>query len=183
MKIYCPKCGRAIPSDSKMCAYCGKLIPYHETQMVPEEPKKSDDKKTILIVVLVLIIMIIPTIAIAATVYVYVSSMTPDLPNASYEGAVVNVDSSERHIQVTLISGGNNYNNGYEDFSIMVDNQFVNGSNIIGYWTIGEKINIGEGAAGGYEVYGKNLSAGTYGVTVVIKDTVIYDGAVKITEE
>ena len=181
MNIYCPACGRPTPSDSKVCAYCGKLIPFHEKKFVPQESKKSDDKKIIMIIVIVIALIIIIPIVISAAVYFSVSNMMSSPSISLDENAIVLATSSDGNIQVRLISVGDNYGIGYDTFRIMVDNQLVGGLNSIGDWTIGEKINIGEGTSGNYEVNGNNLSAGNYDVVVIIIDTVIFDGTVEIT--
>ncbi len=82
MAIYCPSCGRSIPDDSRVCAYCGKPIPAHGAQPVPQAEQKKD--KTALIIVIVLAVVIIIPIAIAATVYVYVSGMIGSGPSLDY---------------------------------------------------------------------------------------------------
>lgn len=77
MVIYCSKCGRSIPSDSKICAYCGERVPEgHRPVYAPEITDKSNDK-TVLIVVLVVVLLFIVPIVIAASVYVYVSGIVP----------------------------------------------------------------------------------------------------------
>jgi len=80
MERYCSNCGRLIPIDSKICPYCSKKI---DTNEIPIQPKisKKDDKTGVIIVVVIALILIITTIAIAATVYVYTSSMmgTPEV--------------------------------------------------------------------------------------------------------
>ena len=74
-KRYCPECGRSIPFDARICPYCAKMMPMHEGQIVEETGEKKD--KTVLIIVAVVIILLIVPMAIAATVYVYVSGMGP----------------------------------------------------------------------------------------------------------
>ncbi|MFH1101893.1 MAG: zinc ribbon domain-containing protein [Methanobacteriota archaeon] len=86
MSIYCPSCGRAIPDDSKICAYCGKSIPSHMVQAVPVEEKKKDKKIIVLAVVLVLIIP--ASIAIAATMYYYTTTMIPS-PNYQHPPSII----------------------------------------------------------------------------------------------
>lgn len=78
MAVYCPSCGRSIPSDSQVCAYCGKPIPAHGLQTAPE-PEQKKDKIGLIIAVVVILVIVVP-IAIAATVYVYVSGMTGPTP-------------------------------------------------------------------------------------------------------
>jgi len=82
MAVYCPSCGRTIPSDSRVCAYCGKSIPAHGLLITPDQEKKKD-KLPIIIAIVVILLIIIP-IAIAATVYVYVSGMIGSGPSSSF---------------------------------------------------------------------------------------------------
>jgi hypothetical protein len=81
MSIYCPSCGKSIPSDSKICAYCGKSIPSHGVIEVPKE--ENNNSKTVLIIALVVILLLVVPIAIAATVYVYTSSMIGTAPTST----------------------------------------------------------------------------------------------------
>lgn len=81
MVKYCPHCGRSMPEDGNRCPYCGRLVAKHEGITVgpPEELQKKSN--TGLIIAVVLIVLIIVPIAIAATVYVYVSGMISDPPS------------------------------------------------------------------------------------------------------
>lgn len=76
MAKYCPSCGRSMPEDGNMCPYCGKLVAKHEGIMVQSSPKLEEkkDNKALIIAIVVIVLLIVP-IAIAATVYVYVSGM------------------------------------------------------------------------------------------------------------
>jgi len=75
---YCPECGRSIPLDAKICPYCAKMIPMHEGQIVDEPGEKKD--KTVIIIIAVIIILLIVPMAIAATVYVYISGQIGPSP-------------------------------------------------------------------------------------------------------
>ena len=37
-EFYCPHCGRIIPSDAKLCAYCGRPLPYGHKPITAGEP-------------------------------------------------------------------------------------------------------------------------------------------------
>jgi len=104
MAVFCPSCGRSIPDDSRVCAYCGTPIPAHGLQKAPDTEKKKDNIGLIIAVVLILVIII--PIAIAATVYVYVSGMigsnhisTPTTPDISFA-----VNTNTHNITVTTVS-------------------------------------------------------------------------------
>ena len=40
-EFYCPHCGRIIPSDAKLCAYCGRPLPYGHKPITAGEPPKN----------------------------------------------------------------------------------------------------------------------------------------------
>jgi hypothetical protein len=130
MPIYCPSCGRSIPSDSRVCAYCGKPIPAHGLQIAPEADKK--DRNIALIIAVVLIIVVVVPIAIAATVYFSISSMvgnthisTTDTPSITFfandankDITVVGVSSSAvlwSDIEISGLYNESNWNFGIVD--------------------------------------------------------------------
>jgi len=180
MAIYCPSCGRSIPNDSKVCAYCGKTIPSHGVITAPE-PEKKKETNIALIIAVILVVLIVVTIAIAATVYVYVSGMVGGPNLSSSENASITVTTQNDLIVVTLVKSGDNYNGGYTDFYVYVNGGVVEDLSSVGYWTIGEDISIGSLSGGGYGVGGDALSPGEYSVTVVISGTVVYAGYVTVT--
>jgi archaeal type IV pilus assembly protein PilA len=112
------------------------------------------------------ILMVAITVAIAATVYVYVSGMI-GTDDASTENAVATATSGgSGEIRIMLTKGGQNYNTGYTDFNITLSNSSgpVYGTDSDGTWTVGESI------------YVTGLDPGEkYAVTITILDTVIYD--------
>lgn len=61
--------------DAKFCPYCEKAIPSHGGMIVEDERKEDKSNKVVLIVLIVVALVVIVPIAIAATVYVYVSGM------------------------------------------------------------------------------------------------------------
>jgi len=114
MVRYCPSCGRSVPNDARLCAYCGKTIPIHEAPIIEEpEPKKD---KLVLIIVLVLVIAIVSTIAIAATVYVYVSGMTG--PSGGLSSQLIYFIPNYEQNTLTVISI-ESYDLEWDDFSIV----------------------------------------------------------------
>ena len=179
MAIYCPSCGRSIPNDSKVCAYCGKAIPSHGVITAPE-PEKKKETNIALIIAIILVVLIVATIAIAATVYVYVSGLVPNEGFLSYEDATISITTHNDLIVVTLVKSGDNYNGGYTDYTIFVNGELVENLSEVVYWTVGEQINIGTDASG-YIVNGNELDPGVYSVTVTFRGTLVYAGTVTIT--
>ena len=106
MSIYCPHCGRAIPSDSRVCAYCSKQIPSHGVIAAPE-PQKKKETNIGLIIAIILVVIILGTIAIAATVYVYVSGMLGSVDGLV--SAAIDVEANNGFIEVTLIDADESY--------------------------------------------------------------------------
>jgi hypothetical protein len=109
-----------------------------------------------------------------ATAYIIVIGGT------GQENAAVVGEATSEYIKITLAKGGQNYNNGYDNsqINIYVDDQEVDITSI-GKWDVGEQIIIGK-TNGIYTVNGNPIYSGTYSVTVVIYDTVIYDGEIEI---
>jgi len=79
MSIYCSGCGRSIPDDSNVCPYCGKKIEITEKSLRKVESEQKDKTALIIAVVVIVVVAIPILIAIAATFFVYSSSI------ASYE--------------------------------------------------------------------------------------------------
>ena len=131
MVRYCPSCGRSVPNDARLCAYCGKMIPIHEAPIIAEQEPKKD--KLVLIIVLVLVIAIVSTIAIAATVYVYVSGMLGPSPI----GDTPSVYFLSSYIDNTLTVMSTESNLEWDDFSIVGT---CNTSGLGTYVTFGDMI-------------------------------------------
>ena len=137
------------------------------------------------------ILMVAITVAIAATVYVYVSGLASS-PGEQKENAGVAVTTESSMIKITLTDGGDNMaTTGYTEQQIKILN---NGTELIETniggltWTVGEALWVGSiGVSPFTEELGDlkgevdALLPGVYAVTVVIVDTVIYDGPVTIS--
>jgi len=179
MAKWCQNCGRYAPDDAILCPYCSAQLDSSKSYVTPvSQEKKEDSKKIITIVVVVLVVGLLVTVAIAATVYVYVSGLTSPIDNG-YEEPYVYVIENNGQIQVTLYQKGDSYVIDYQDFDIYVNNLAVENLFEVGFWTVGEEINIGESNTG-YKADGDPLDPGEYSVTVVIMDNVMYDGSVTI---
>ena len=133
------------------------------------------------------ILMVAITVAIAATVYVYVSGLAT-APSSEAENASVVVKAENGKIKITLATAGDNMPSatGYSmTNAVTVRN---NGTILTytysghGYWEVGGSLYIGNGTVAITDNAGwmQPLGAGTYSITVVILDTVIYDNSIKI---
>ncbi len=128
------------------------------------------------------ILMVAITVAIAATVYVYVSGMI-GTTNVTQENASVTVSATpDGRIRVTLAGGGQRYDSGsgYDNFRIQVEGTTVKGIDTGDSWFVGEAFIIGAG----YDVDNTAPLAGlprSFSVTVTILDSVVYDGSVRVT--
>jgi len=132
----------------------------------------------------ILILMVAITVAIAATVYVYVTGIVPQTSSTTENAGVTVSESAANMAKITLASGGQSYpSTGYVQANIAV---FINGTAVGGTlpltWSVGESIVVGTGAnVTTIEIDGANpLEPGTYDCTVTILDTVVFDGTVKI---
>ena len=144
MARYCQSCGRSVPDDARVCPYCSSQIDLSKSPVVPVSKEKKDSNKIILIIAVVIAFVIIITIAIAATVYVYVSDISP-AESSDYENAFAFAVEDNDFIVATLVKDGENYNDGYLDFSIYVNDYLVDGLDRVGHWTLNEDIIIGYG--------------------------------------
>jgi flagellin-like protein len=134
------------------------------------------------------ILMVAITVAIAATVYVYVTGIVPTSSADQENAGVTTSETGENKIKVTLASGGQSYTDGYNMDNIAV---FVNGAAVNtlgGTWVVGEGIIIGNsGSLGADDIIATTvasgvsaLSAGTYDITVSVLDTVVFDGSQQV---
>ena len=131
------------------------------------------------------ILMVAITVAIAATVYVYVAGIA-GTGGKTKENASVAVTVDNSKIKITLTDGGNNYpTTGYTLANIRIN---LNGStlaetNLADGWQVGDSFFIG-GSTPAIDDDASEVGAlgvGSYSITVVIMDTVVYDNAVSIT--
>ena len=90
MGIFCPYCGRTIPSDSNICPYCERQINLpiqnQTANQIAIQPQNKSNKTITIIILVVVAVVLISIIAIPATIYVYVSGnlgtapeMTPSI--------------------------------------------------------------------------------------------------------
>jgi len=140
--------------------------------------KFIDDDKAVSAVIGV-ILMVAITVAIAATVYVYVSglgSSTEKLETA----AVATAQGTEDQIKLILAHGGEHYGDGYnitQDVTI-----YINGTKATlhtGTWVTGGQLFIGWNTDH-WEIGTYTCPEGHYDVTVSIRNNVVYDGTVVV---
>ena len=116
------------------------------------------------------ILMVAITVAIAATVYVYVSGMLGG-PQSTQEDAVITSSVSGTSIRLLLTKGGGQYTDAGYNATI-----YVNGTVLYeDDWIVGESVTIASG-----DVTGGLSSGSTYPVTVEIFDRVVFDSNIKI---
>ena len=151
--------------------------------------KFKEDEEAVSAVIGV-ILMVAITVAIAATVYVYVSGMM-GAPTSEAESASVVVRAENGKIKITLTTGGNNmpsagYNFGSSiavrlNGSLLDESAFVGGN---AAFEVGESLYIGD--VTGTITLEDDASAVTalvstdYSVTITIIETVIYDDIIRI---
>jgi len=126
------------------------------------------------------ILMVAITVAIAATVYVYVSGLG-STPSKLETAAVATAQGTEDQIKLILAHGGENYGDGYnvsQDVTI-----YINGTKVQGYitdlWVTGGQLFIGWNVDH-WEEGTYTCTEGHYDVTVSIRDNVVYDGTVVV---
>ena len=128
------------------------------------------------------ILMVAITVAIAATVYVYVSGMIGG-GLTSTENASVTVTGTNTRIKILLTKGGdgapyvNDTAGGDTGFDV-----FINGSKIAhSNFVIGSEWEVGESIILNQNELGASLLAGTeYSVTVQIMGSTIYDAYITV---
>lgn len=135
MAVFCPSCGRSIPGDSRVCAYCGKPIPAHGLQTAPEPEQKNSHVGLIIAVVLVLVIVV--PIAIAATVYFYVGGMIGSTSHISTntEPSIIFVADNVNH-KITVVSDSSPL----VFWSDLDVSGIHNTSSLTGFVTVGDEI-------------------------------------------
>jgi len=135
------------------------------------------------------ILMVAITVAIAATVYVYVSGMMGS-PSTEAENASIVCRNEAGKIKITLTTGGNNMpSTGYNYNSITVrlngtemDDSVATGGLSDAYWEVGESLYIG-GLTPDLDDVSSDvglLGAGDYSITVTVQETVIYDDVITV---
>jgi flagellin-like protein len=145
--------------------------------------KKFIEEDEAVSAVIGVILMVAITVAIAATVYVYVSGLASS-PGSDTENASVAAEGTGNQIKLVLASGGDDYDEGYT-VSAGTDNEvtvFIQGSKVsltAGTWETGGQILIG--TTGATWAQGEYVETeGDYEVTVSIKDTVVFDGTINV---
>lgn len=150
--------------------------------------KFKEDEEAVSAVIGV-ILMVAITVAIAATVYVYVSGMMAS-PTTEAENASVVVRSESGKIKITLTTGGSNMPpTGYAfATSVKIRNNGTELDDTTGFasantaWEVGESLYIGGGTVdiddNASDV--TQLGSGTYSITVTILKTVIWDDSITI---
>ena len=143
--------------------------------------KKFVEEDEAVSAVIGVILMVAITVAIAATVYVYVSGMigteTTKSENASVTGHGV-----DGNIKLILAQEGQNYpTTGYAATDVSV---FIDGVKVVpaGVWEVGDQLLLGTDGAGTWtDANGaETVSAGDYSVTVSIMATVVYNGVIRV---
>jgi len=144
--------------------------------------RKFKDSEEAVSAVIGVILMVAITVAIAATVYVYVSGMV-GTGSQSTENAGITVTGTNGQIKILLTKGGESapYVNQTGDTGFDV---FINGTKLAhtrinvgseGNWEVGESIILTENEAS------VALIAGTeYSVTIQIMGTTIYDSYITV---
>jgi len=150
--------------------------------------KKFVEEKEAVSAVIGVILMVAITVAIAATVYVYVSGMLGPQSDET-ESASVTIEGKEGYIKLTLTKVGDNYpETGYAttDCNIYVGGTAITPTNP---WRSGMPVYIEATVAGGsipQEAVGTpgavNLTAAEYDVSVSIKGTVVGSGTALVTD-
>jgi flagellin-like protein len=145
--------------------------------------KKLVEEDEAVSAVIGVILMVAITVAIAATVYVYVSGLASS-PGSNAEHASVGAEATDDQIKLVLAAGGDDYDDGYT-ISAGSDNEvnvFVNGSKATltpGTWETGGQVLLGLNA-GSWTQGTDTCPADDYTVTVSIKNTVVYDGTLTV---
>ena len=145
--------------------------------------KKFVEEDEAVSAVIGVILMVAITVAIAATVYVYVSGLASS-PGSDTENASVAAEGTGTQIKLVLASGGDDYGDGYtvtNDASSELA-IFINGTKVSSYtttnWETGGQILLGLNAGAWEE--GQTCPEDDYEVTVSIKNTVVFDGTIQV---
>jgi hypothetical protein len=136
------------------------------------------------------ILMVAIAVATAATVFIYTTGWSSS-PGEQKENAGVAVKTLSSMIKITLTDSGNNMaSTGYteDQIKILIDGEELDKTHIADLgWSIGESLWIGgDGTLANFPKLEDDkdqlfaLDPGTYSITVVIIDTVIYDNPITI---
>ena len=154
--------------------------------------KKFRDEEEAVSAVIGVILMVAITVAIAATVYLYVTGMIGTGTTESENASVV-VKGENNQIRATLSKAGANMpTDGYIEADWTI---FVNGTEVknpgLGAWDVGDSWIVQWDSGNNPDRYNYTASsqadlivftAGTkHAVTVTVKDTVVFDATVTIT--
>ena len=147
--------------------------------------KKFIEEDEAVSAVIGVILMVAITVAIAATVYVYVSGLASS-PESDTENASVAGEGTATQIKLVLASGGDDYDEGYDITADPATNEvtiFINGSKASlttpGTWETGGQLLLG--LVGGVWTQGAaSCPPQEYEVTVSIKNTVVFDGTIRV---
>ena len=149
--------------------------------------KKFIEEDEAVSAVIGVILMVAITVAIAATVYVYVTGMIGGGTQQTENASVTATSTADDRIKITLAQGGQRYDNGYDkdEYTVFINGEIVSSATTEAKtWIAGEGIFIGQTdtAAGSSVTAGAttSLSGGDYTVTVTILDTVVLDSSVHI---
>ena len=126
------------------------------------------------------ILMVAITVAVSTTLYIYLGGVG-SAKTVNREIASVAGKATQDQIKLILASGGTNYDNGYiiaNDLKIFVDGIKVSQYDTI-IWKKGEQLLFGDTDSASWEE-GETCTEGNYKVTVTIKDTVVFDGTIKV---
>ena len=143
--------------------------------------KKFIEEDEAVSAVIGVILMVAITVAIAATVYVYVSGLASS-PGTDTENASVAGEGTADKIKLVLAAGGDDYDTGYtipDEVSIFIDGNKVLVWNT-GTWETGGQLLLGLNGGTWTEGGGATCAETEYEVTVSIKDTVVFDGTISV---
>jgi flagellin-like protein len=150
--------------------------------------KFKEDEEAVSAVIGV-ILMVAITVAIAATVYVYVSGMMGS-PSTEAENASCVVRTDNGRIKITLTTGGSNMPSLGYSFANSITIR-VNGTEIADVFAgntafeVGESLYIGNGPTTTVIMDDESstvpvLPANDYSITITIMETVIYDDSITV---
>ena len=143
--------------------------------------KKFIEEDEAVSAVIGVILMVAITVAIAATVYVYVSGLASS-PGSETENASVAAEGTGTQVKLVLASGGDDYDDGYTVGGATNEvTVFIDGNKVVltaGTWETGGQLLIGTNGATWQQGY--TCAEGDYEVTVSIKDTVVFDGQIAV---